>query len=473
MNSGIRKVAMCLMFSFIFLSFGLVYWQVVKADSMLDNQANRRTVLMEDKILRGGIYDRNGVVLAETKTTAEGKKRIYPQGEAFEPLLGYATVKYGAAGLESSLGKTLLGLDNSFFAQKFQELFETQRKGNDVVLTIDAKLQETAFDGLEGKTGAVVAIDPRTGDVLALASQPSFDPNILEKNWDKIINQASSPMANHAFLKFPPGSIMKVVTSEGIFLAGPDTSNLYNCTGTTVINGQTFKEQNDKIHGWVNYDLALAYSCNTYFAEYGVKAGQQNFLKAASGFGFGKSIPFELSVPESSITNAKSMPESMDINLFAASTFGQGEVMVTPFHAALITAGIANKGKIMEPHIIDRVVDYKQNTIYASEAKSWLNPLSEADAQKVTSAMILAVNNGTAAPGAIPGIQVAAKTGSAETGDNNSSTHAWYIAFAPADNPQIAVAVLVEHGGTGGAAAAPIAKAVIEKALEGKVTGNG
>ncbi|ADY56623.1 penicillin-binding protein transpeptidase [Syntrophobotulus glycolicus DSM 8271] len=471
MTSGIRKVAMCLMFSFIFLSLGLVYWQVVRADSMLDNPANRRTVLMESRIIRGGIYDRNGVVLAATENTGQGKKRTYPQGEMFEPLLGYATVKYGAAGLESTLGKTLMGLDNSFFTQRFQELFEPEKKGNDVILTIDAKLQEAAYQGLKGKSGAVVAIDPQTGDVLALVSQPSFDPNLLEKDWESIIQQPLSPMANHAFLKFPPGSIMKVVTSEALFLAGQDTSNLYHCAGTTVINGQTFKEQNDKIHGWVNYDLALAYSCNTYFAEYGVKAGQQNFLKAAAGFGFGKSIPFELSVPESSITNSKSMPENMDINLFAASTFGQGEVMVTPFHAALITAAIANQGKMMEPHIIDRVVDYKQNTIYTSEAKVWLNPLRQEDAQKVKSAMILAVNSGTAAPGGIAGVQVAAKTGSAETGDNGSNTHGWYIAFAPADNPVIAVAVLAEHGGTGGAAAAPIAKAVMEKALEGKVGG--
>ncbi|NLI91374.1 MAG: penicillin-binding protein 2 [Peptococcaceae bacterium] len=465
--NGIRKIALIIVFSFIFLSLGLVYWQVVNADTMLDHPANRRTIYMEKRITRGGIYDRSGVVLAQTQKDGNTKVRVYPQRDLFQPLLGYTSIQYGSSGLEATQAATLLGMNDTSVLRKIQNTFDLERQGNDLILTLDSRLQEAAYQGLKGKTGAVVAIDPRNGDVLALVSQPSFDANKLNEEWNKIMNQEGSPLLNHALALFPPGSIMKVVTSAALFQAGLDTTELYNCQGSTVINGQTIMEQNEKAHGWVNYDLALAYSCNTYFAVHGIVAGEKNFLNAASVFGFGREIPSELNIPVSSVTRNKALPENLNLNLFAASTFGQGEVMVSPFHVALIAAGVANKGKIMVPHLIDRVTDSKQNIIYESKPEVWLNPLSEDQAEKVKSAMILAVDKGTASPGAIPGVQVAAKTGSAEPG-GNQKTHAWYIAFAPAEQPKIAVAVLIEHGGTGGGTAAPIAKAVIEKALEMK-----
>ncbi|NLM20609.1 MAG: penicillin-binding protein 2 [Peptococcaceae bacterium] len=471
MNSGIRKIALIFVFSFVFLSFGLVYWQVIRADTMLDNPANRRAVLLEKRIKRGGIYDRNGIVLAQTKQTEKGRVREYPQKDMFQPLLGYATLQYGSTGLEAAEAANLLGMKEKSLVRKIQNTFELPREGNDLILTLDTRLQEVAYQKLKGRAGAVVALDPRNGEVLVLLSQPSFDGNTIVADWNEVVNSKGSPMLNHAFAKYPPGSIMKVVTSVAIFRSGFDTTDLYHCQGTTVINGQTIIEQNHKAHGWVNYDLALAYSCNNYFAEYGVKTGDKSFLQAAAGFGFGQSIPFDIEIPRSSITRDDPLPDKLNLNLFAASTFGQGQVMVSPFHMALITAGVANKGKIMTPHLIDRVLDSQQNIIYNSKPEVWLEALSVEEAEKIKDAMVLAVNQGTAAPGAIPGVQIAAKTGSAEPG-GDQNTHAWYIAFAPADNPIIALAVLVENGGTGGGAAAPIAKAVIEKALELKEGGN-
>lgn len=465
MIGGIRKIALIIIFNFVFLSLGLLYWQVVNADAMLDNPANRRAILLEKRIVRGGIYDRNGVVLAETIINDKGKERVYPHGEAFQPLLGYASIKYGSAGLEASLVESLLGLKDSSMVRKIQNIFDLERTGHDVILTIDARLQEIAYDRLKGNAGAVVAIDPRSGDVLALVSQPSFDANTLEKNWEEILKREGSPLRNHAFSLFPPGSIMKVITSAALFRAGQDVSDIYNCEGSTIINGQII--QDGRAHGWVNYDLALAYSCNTYFAIHGIEAGQEFFLQAVSGFGFGQQIPFELYVPPSSITRDDKLPSHIDTNLFAESTFGQGQVMVSPFHIALITAGIANEGKIMAPNLIDKIIDTKQNIVYESRPELWLTALTMNEAEKITSGMILAVNEGTASPGALFEVQVAAKTGSAEPG-GNKRTHAWYIAFAPAEKPEIAVAVLVEHGGTGGGAGAPIAKAIIQKALERK-----
>ncbi|HVJ50554.1 peptidoglycan D,D-transpeptidase FtsI family protein [Desulfitobacterium sp.] len=468
MKKGLRYIALGFSISFIFLSFGLVYWQVVRSDALLNNPANRRLILMEQRVDRGGIFDRNGEILAQTQTTNNQKKRVYPKGEVLEPLLGYATLQHGSAGMEANFGDWLLGIKQATPTQEIEQLFQLPRQGNDVVLTLDYRLQKVAYEGLKGKMGAAVALDPRTGEILALVSQPGFDPNSLDQNWAELSKRSGSPFVNRAFALYPPGSTMKVITSAAIFRSGVNTGDLYNCTGSTVINGQVISEQNDKAHGWVNYDTALADSCNTYFATFGVQSGDQQFLNAVKGFGFGQTIPFELPVSLSQITNQARVPKQLNTNLLAASTFGQGEVLISPFHMALVAAGIANHGVIMTPHIVNQVIDDKQNVLYKTSPKSWLTALSTEEAAKIKNAMVAAVNDGTASPGGISGIQVAAKTGSAEPGGNDK-THAWYIAFAPAEAPQIAVAVMVEHGGTGGGAAAPIARDIIQTALNEKV----
>lgn len=466
---GVRRVALGLAFSFFVLSLGLVYWQVVQADNLLENPANRRLILMESRVTRGGIFDRNGEILAQTQTSNGKKVRVYPKGEMFEPMLGYSTVKLGSSGLEGTLANWLLGIKNATPTQAIQQLFALPRQGDDVVLTLDSRLQSIAYNALKGKMGAVVAIDPRSGEVLALASQPSFDPNNLEQNWKDILSHPQErPLENRAFSLFPPGSTMKVVTSAALFRSGLNTSNLYDSTGSTVINGQVITEQNGESFGWINYNMALAHSCNSYFASYGVQAGDKKFLEAAKDYGFGQKIPFELNIPMSQIANSAKLPETLPVNLLAASAFGQGEVLVTPFHMALIAAGIANHGVIMTPRLVERVLDSSQNNIFEQKPQPWLNALSKVEADKITSAMVTAVTDGTAAPGALPDVQVAGKTGSAEPG-GNVPTDAWYIAFAPADAPRIAIAVIVEHGGTGGGAAAPIARQIMQAALSQKV----
>ncbi|HWQ43445.1 MAG TPA: penicillin-binding protein 2 [Desulfosporosinus sp.] len=466
---GVRRVALGMAFSFFVLSLGLVYWQVVKADTLLENPANRRLILMESRVTRGGIFDRNGEIIAQTQISKGKNVREYPKGELFEPLLGYSTVKLGAHGLEGSTADWLLGIKNATPTQVVQQLFALPRPGDDVVLTLDSRLQSVADDALKGKMGAAVAINPQTGEVLALVSQPSYDPTNLEQNWNDIISRKEErPLENRAFSLFPPGSVMKVVTSAALFRSGINTTDLYNSTGSAIINGQTINEQNGRAFGWVNYNMALANSCNAYFATFGVQAGDKNFLAAVKGFGFGQKIPLELDVPTSSITKAEKLPAKLTTNLLAASAFGQGEVLVSPFHMALIAAGIANQGVIMTPHLVERVLDPSQTVIFEQKPQPWLTALSKEEADKITSAMVTAVNDGTAAPGALPDVQVAGKTGSAEPG-GDVPTHGWYIAFAPAEAPRIAVAVMVEHGGTGGGSAAPIARQIMQEALSQKV----
>ncbi|MHB8124231.1 MAG: peptidoglycan D,D-transpeptidase FtsI family protein [Desulfitobacteriaceae bacterium] len=469
MNRGLRQVALGFAISFFLLSLGLVYWQVVEADTLQENPTNRRLIRLEERVLRGGIFDRNGEVLAQTTNNSGTRLRVYPKGEMFEPLIGYATLLHGSAGLEGSLADWLLGLKSPTPIQEIQQSLELPRQGNDIVLTLDRSLQQAAYEGLKGKTGAAVVLNPKTGEVLALVSQPSFDPNDLDRNWKEIISRSKSPLANHALSLFPPGSTMKVVTSLALLRSGLNTTDLYECTGSIKINGQVISD--DKVHGWVNFNTALAESCNTYFATLAIRAGDQSFLAVTKAFGFGQTIPFELPIPRSSIINKELDPKRLDINVLTASAFGQGQVLTSPMHMALIAAGIANHGVIMAPHLVQRVLDSNQSLLYQAESKPWLTALSAEEAGKITSAMITAVNSGTAVQGALPNVQVAAKTGSAEPG-GNMATHAWYIAFAPADDPQIAVAILVENGGFGGEIAAPIARDLIDKALRQKVGDN-
>ena len=461
---GLQRVALGMTVMFFVLSLGLVYWQVIKANSLLENPANPRLRLMESRVKKGEILDRNGQVLAQTKVTNGKTVRSYPEGEIYEPLIGYVTAQHGSAGLEAALAGWLLGIRSPTPAQAIDQLFEIPSQGDNVVLTLDSKIQQIAYNALKGKQGAAVAIDPRTGQVLALVSQPSFDPNSLDENWTEISKPGSTDLLNKAFSLFPPGSVMKVVTSKALFSAGINTSKLFDDKGSTLINGQVISDENTSGFGQINYDLAIAYSSNVYFATQTVKAGQKYFLSAVKAYGFGQKIPFLLDIPDSRITNKKEIPDQLSTNLLAASAYGQGQVLASPFHMALITAGIANRGVMMTPYIVDRVLGPKQKVIYQAQPKPWLKPLTKAEANKITGAMVTAVKVGTAAPGALSNVQVAAKTGSAQPG-GNVQTHAWYIAFAPADKPQIAVAVLVENGGAGGEASAPIAKKMIQEAL--------
>jgi peptidoglycan glycosyltransferase len=466
-----RQLAIILTLSFLFVSGGLVYWQVAMADDLLTYSSNVRMALYSEEIQRGGIFDRNGKVLAisNESISATGTmkyERFYPYENMCEPWLGFVSTQYGSTGLESVREKTLLGLTGGSWLDMLKSEFSDQKKGYDVVLTLDANLQKVAAEALQGKAGSAVALDPRTGAVLALVSSPSFDPNSLEKNWNMVVAQENSPMMNHAFGRFPPGSVMKVISSVALFRAGIDTGELYHCSGSTVVNGQTISEQNMHAHGWVNYDLALAYSCNTYFAEKGLQAGQGALRETAEDFGFGERIPFDLPVDKSSLTESSS-GGAMNDNLVASSFFGQGEVMVSSFHMALAVAAVANKGKMMSPYLVERVLGPNQTPIVVSEPKVWRQPLSLAQADKIKGAMILAVKEGTAQGGRVPGVTVAAKTGSAEPG-GAAESHAWYAAFAPAEDPRVVVVVLVENGGAGGQAAAPIAKKIIEEALTKK-----
>ncbi|KUK10052.1 MAG: Peptidoglycan glycosyltransferase [Clostridia bacterium 41_269] len=436
---------------------------------MATSPYNRRLAAIEEKIPRGTIYDRNGKVLAETRNG----KRIYPLGRDAVHVIGFISRRYGRTGLERVYDQHLLGISKENELQSIiNKLLGRVQKGNDIVVTLDAALQEKASDLLGNRKGAVVALDPRTGDILVLASSPSFDPENLEEKatgtstrYDLLLKDNDSPLINRATQgAYPPGSTFKLVTGGGMLTSDPTSAyRSVNCRGEITVEGFTLPDIAS--HGITDFDKAIALSCNTFFATGGLELGAEKLYEAAEAFGITKN-PWEGKVQEVPCRpGTLTPPNKMSKAQIASTAIGQGELLVSPLHMALVAAAVANDGIIMRPHLLDRVQTQDDGEIIIKYTpEEWLEPIGQTAARILKRAMVKAVEEGTAARAAIPGITVAGKTGSAQ--NPSGAPHAWFVGFAPAEEPRIAVAVIIENGGAGGSAAAPIAREIMKMALK-------
>jgi len=494
---SIKRAVLGISLCFIILSSGLVYWQVLASQDLLSKPGNLRAVYQEQRIWRGGIFDRNGEILAKSYSAVEaeqlmGKKvfstvrppgdqyptqiRLYPKGNLFAHVVGTYSFIYGKTGLEASLNKLLLGLGpNESIQSVSQSLVDKSRRGNDIVLTLDSKIQSAAVEALQGKSGAAVAIEPKTGKILAMSSAPDFNPNELDQKFKEI-----NAIGNQVFVDkavsaaYTPGSIMKLVTAGGLLHSGLDVRAVYQDTGRdrVEVKGESREVVDSEKEGLGSVDFfsALARSSNTYFATRAALAGDSQFLAAAQRFGFGQKLPLEelksssTSLRISSIT-AEGVPKQLKLGELMDSSYGQGQVQVTPLHMAMIAASIANGGQMMRPGLVDRVLSPKQETLYQFKPAVWLTPLLPQEASLIQQGMREAVEYGTARGLGIDGVTMAAKTGTAELGEPGKQPHGWFVAFAPAENPVIAVAVIIEHGKSGASSAGPVAKDIIQAAL--------
>ncbi len=335
------------------------------------------------------------------------------------------------------------------------------KRGADLHLTVSAALQKTAVDALGGKKGAIVALDPRTGAILAMASSPSYDPRRLDERWKALNQDADRPLLNRVTQGlYPPGSSFKPVVAAAALAQGLVTPTTgFVDDGRYVAGGYVVHNYGDAVYGRHDFTEAMAKSINTTFAKVGVELGAAGLAQAARSFGFSQKVPGRLPVAASRFPD----PGTMDTAHVAQASFGQGEVLATPLEMALVAAGIANGGRVMEPYLVGEVRDYQQTVLDRTQPKVWLNPMDATTAAAVRDMMVQVVQQGTGTRAAIPGVQVAGKTGTAEL--DQGEPHAWFIGFAPADAPRVAVAVVVEHGGTGGSVAAPLARQVLSAAL--------
>ena len=486
MSRQIQRLGLALMLLFVALFAQLNYVQVVRADKLNNDPRNTRVATRDFSRPRGFVQTADGVVVARSVPTDDTFKRLrqYPEGDLFAHVSGYFSFTFGTEGVERTYNDELAGRDVNVTVRRLEDLpkalsSDDKAVGN-VTLTLSKRLQQIAREALGPRRGSVVALDPKTGGVLAMWSHPSFDPNPLSAHsqeavrnaWLQLQTQPERPLLPRAYReRYAPGSTFKVVTAAAALDRKPElVTKDYPVLRQLDLPGSTRDLPNfggGRCGGPLPQLLKV--SCNTGFAQMGLDLGADNLSGEANAFGFNERPPLDLPVVRGSV-----FPDagSFERNLaaLAQSAIGQRDVSATPLHMALIAGGIGHGGVAMRPHVMAEIRDSEGDRVRGYEPGEWRQMTSPATAAAVRDMMIGVVNGGTAARVAIPGIQVAAKTGTAQTTGDNA--HAWIIAFAPADDPKVAIAVIVESQpgvseATGGRVAAPIARTVMQAALSG------
>jgi peptidoglycan glycosyltransferase len=488
MDRQIRRLAFAFLGLFVLLFGQANYLQVFASSRLANNPANQRLLLQEYNVNRGAILARDKrTVLAQSKPTSGAYKylRVYPQDELYAQITGFSSLVFGHTGLEASMNDYLAARADVLLPQSLvDELLGRDKQGATVITTIDAGLQRAAQRALGSLPGAVVALRPKTGEILAMVANKSFDPNPLASHdpeevraaWDALNADPDKPLVSRASQElFPPGSTFKLITAAAALENGitPETAfpnpaaldlpqtthDLHNFGNEHCLGGAS----------QVTLAQALQISCNVVFAEIGLQLGADKLVAQAQRFGFDQEIPLEIPWSEGSIPPAESFADALPAVAFSA--IGQQDVKANPLQMALVAAAIANGGSEMTPRLVSEVRDPSGRVIKTYGPEPWGQPISPQTSSALTAMMVSVVESGTGTAAQIPGIQVAGKTGTAETATGNP--HAWFVSFAPAQDPQIVVAVVVLNGGdlgneaTGGHVAAPIARAVIQAALQG------
>ncbi len=459
-NSRILQIFVIINLLFLSLIIYMSYFELHGKDSIMANNYNRRLKANEDGIVRGQIFDRNGEILASSEIIDGNTSRNYPYKRLYSHIIGYNSNIYGKTLLEAEFNDTLLGINALGLIGNTMSLVTGDDKtGNNLILTIDHTLQVKARELLGDNRGAIVAIHPKTGEILAMVSTPDFNPNesALRDNWADLSTGENSPLLPRAILGlYPPGSTFKVVTAISAIEEGLVDFNVED-TGSVVIDGKTFSNSGNKAYGELNMTSAMAYSSNVYFSKLSEILDPKALVKTAEKAGLNKNISFDIPTKKSSINR-----EINSKTEFAATVIGQGKLLVTPLQMALICAGIANEGVIMKPYLVKSISD-KNDTILTTTLSKKMDTLTDRKtAELVKEMMIEVVKNGTGKNAAISGVDVAGKTGTAQNERSSQGDHAWFIGFAPASDPEIAIAVIIENQEkNGGQLAAPIARKIM------------
>lgn len=472
MNPYLRRTFYLFAAGFVALVGVMAYWQVYARESLANNPDNSLQTRRSVEAPRGLILAGDGeTVLAESqkRDTQSGTvyDRVYPEGDLYSNVVGYWSVKYGATGVEIGENSTLSGnADPATLDELINQASGGPQAGNNVELTLDPNLQRVAYDGLASSNtgqGSAVAIDPKTGDVLAMVSYPSFDANNIDERFPELQQDPNKPLLNRATQGlYAPGSVMKVITAAAALKSGVEPTDRFTDTGEYETPGYTVVNYNDNIYGQVDFKQALGLSINTIFARVAVeRIGAQMLYDTARDFGFGDTYEeFPLEVAASQL--GPPVDTWVEGNI-AQISFGQDTVLSNVFEFANVTAAIANDGKMMEPRIVKEIRSPEGIILDKPVPSARADVIDRETALTLQDMMVGVVEEGSATPARIPGVEVAGKTGTAET---NGAPHSWFISFAPADDPKIAVAVLVENGGDGEKQALPIARQIMEARLK-------
>lgn len=484
MNRQIVKLFGLIVVLFAVLIGFTSYWSVIDAEALKEKSANKRPLLEQQQIRRGRILAADGTVIARSVPKGSGDAlryvRRYPEDTLYGHPIGYSFVREGDSEFEKFHNDELVG-EGSELGSLLDELQGKRQEGNDIVTNIDAGAQRAALSGLEAAGfGAVVAIEPESGRVLALASNPPYDPNRVPEELTQLNQDPDSPLLDRATQgQYPPGSTFKVVTAAAGLDSGTITlETAIEAPGTIEVQGQPISNSGGESYGAIGLDTALTNSVNTWFAQLGERIGADTMFEYMDRFGFGSTPAIDLpddQVYASGLFEAGELLGRDDPVDVARLAFGQERLAVTALQMAEVASAVANGGSLMRPQIWNRVVDPDGRTTESLDPSQYSRPIDEDTAAELTAAMEGVVEEGTGTAAAIPGVPVAGKTGTAETpfnescGGGSGENQAWFVGFAPADDPQVAIAVTVECTTSfGGTIAAPIFRQVAEAALEGE-----
>lgn len=483
MNKQIRQLGIFVVICYLALFVKLNQVQFLQADELNDHPLNATKVITAFNRPRGAIVTADGTLIAQSVTAPEDsqfdRQRVYPHGDLYGHVTGFFSFKYGASGVERSYNDELTGQTFEQQIDGFRDLLVDRENVGNVTLSMRDDLQRLARDQLGDRQGSVVALDPRTGEILAFWSFPSYDPNLLAVEneefvtaaWNQLNNAPGAPLRAHTYQdRYFPGSTFKVVTAGSGLRSGKvtNTEPVYPFS-----SGYVAPQTNLPIR---NFDggscggaltVILRDSCNTAFAEMGTETiGGPDMLAGAEAFGFNRDVPIDLPSPARSAfpSDVASNPPKL-----AQASIGQNDVQATPLQMALASAAVANEGRTMEPHVMKEVRDSEGNVVMTYEPTVWTEPLDVQQAADLRADMIGVVASGTGTAAQIPGYEVGGKTGTAQLGDGQR-VHTWFIGFAglPGQAPSVAVSVVVLDqplSGTGGGTSAPIAQAMMAAAL--------
>jgi penicillin-binding protein A len=449
---------------FVLMAGYFSYYIMIRSDEVINNAYNKRQTVLSERFIRGQILSADKETLAETLVDEDGKEtRVYPYGKVFAHIVGRNSK--GTTGIEESENIRLLTSNINSIEVMYSDLMGEKSLGDNVVTTLDTKLQRVAFDALGDYRGAAVVMDASTGKILAMVSKPAYDPNDVDEEWEELLadDKTKAPLLNRATQGlYPPGSTFKLLTMleymrENITYLEYE----YDCDGSIEFNGMTIHCHKNKKHGHVDLPLSLAKSCNTSFANIGKDIDLDRFYELCENFLFNQSLPVNMASNVSSFTLKKGVSGTKEA---MQTAIGQGYTLISPMHNAMITAAIANRGMMMKPYVVDHIENADGAIVKRYSPQTIGRMMSGQEADYLEEAMRLVITDGTGTKLKDLKTEVVGKTGSA---DNSAGrAHSWFVGYAPIKDTKIVVSIIVENVGTGSEYAVPIAKDIFRELLK-------
>ena len=436
----------------------LVYFQVFLSEDFINSPYNTRQDSFADRVIRGDILSSDGQLLAHTNVYEDGyEERVYPYENIFAHVVGFDS--NGKSGLESEANFHLLSSHDFFLNQIRNEVAGRKNQGDTVITSLNANLQSTAYYALGDRRGAIFAMEPRTGRIVAMVSKPDFDPNTILYNWEYLIaDENDSSLLNRATDgAYPPGSVFKIVTALDYFRKnGSFDGYRFDCEGTITVDDHSIHCYEYAAHGEEDFYSAFANSCNCAFARIGLDLGAASLRKTAQDLLFNSKLPLPSYLPGMFTLDASSVT-----GLVMQTAIGQGDTLVSPAHMALIVSAIANDGKLMKPSLIDEIRSSQGETVRTFRPVEYAPLVTAREAQVLRELMEQVVTRGTAAALGGRGYTAAGKTGSAEYNEEGDS-HSWFVGYCNTEDPELVVSVIIEGGGAGSDSAVPVAAQIFD-----------